>query len=1265
MPHRFLLALLLLLAASCAHPPRGTEVMEQARARADDTPRASALAGFHAYLVGGDAASAQKRFDQALQKDPTDPYALTGKLLLERRRAHPERALGFALDLCERAPRHPLAAFGARYALDLAGAAVPLDEEILQRGTKALAAGLDADAAQLIRGAMAHIRGVRGDDAGQERALAEMGVPDQYSLVGPFSPFRVLDFDDVAPPEKDGSLDGPFQGPFGRLQPRRFVFRDPRFDLEGEPNDGDVYFLAVDVEAPEPAAHLVRAVGSSSYRVYVDGEKVLERRGFARSLPTVFQQAVHLDRGRHRILVKLLREDRGSSIALALPRADGKPAALRFLESRGKAARWSGVARPELPRSFPTTASLARALEPEAGLALAQFLAIRDGMGRDRDGAKALMQTLEKALSSPALASLRADLALGDRTVPQKVARGRATRDLEVIAEKDPQDLSALLTRAAVALDDGRALEAAALVKQARASAQSTQPGQPAASAPYPALALESRVNLALGVDAQADASAVDALQAQPGLCEALNARYDLARRRDSVALADDLVKSLELCPGARPRLAEHARMRGDLATAVKLYQQVLERDPSQLSAAIALSNVQVALRRFDAAEAALRGASALWPRNPQLPKRLAEVLDLAGKPKEALEQRERSLRLDGSDLALRRTVSRARTGAEPLEEHAVDGKVAIQSYTGAPGQEDTPYAFVLDGAAIQAFADGSQVDRIHIIQKALNQSGVPEIAEVSIPSGAQLLALRTIKADGTVLEPEGIEGKEAVSLPGVQVGDFVEYEYLLAHDARGPTQPGFTSSNFYFQITNAPNNWSTYTVVAPKGSGMSADAHNLKLPPGALKTEGDQEIFFHEERRVAPYVPEPSGPPSATEYIPFVSVGAGTKGNDALVAAYADAYADRGQLTFEVDQFAREAAAGKTGVEAVRALYGAVMEKLAGRDAGLAQSAASSLAQDRGSRLWLLKAALESIGIPARIAAIRTFATDPAPYRFPTETLLPYVALHVEVPGQQQPLWLDTTLRFGPFGKLPEQATGLRQSWLLPEPGRPGRSVQSPVQPKEEGKKVVLKLSLAADGVLTGSGDEIYSGREAALLAEALEQLSPDQKNQALQSALSRYFGGAELSALRLDGKREVGASMTVHYEFRAPRFGRLEGEGKQQRMMIPPLTFPAHLGRRYVQLGSRRTPLYIDDTELTRTRSELRLPPGFSLQEPIAGYQLHTRFGKYDRSEQQEGGVLVVEELYRLEMARIAPKDYEAFSRFAGEVDLVQSRDQALVKK
>src|SRR5207302_1846046 len=101
-----------------------------------------------------------------------------------------------------------------------------------------------------------------------------------------------------------------------------------------------------------------------------------------------------------------------------------------------------------------------------------------------------------------------------------------------------------------------------------------------------------------------------------------------------------------------------------------------------------------------------------------------------------------------------------------------------------------------------------------------------------------------------------------------------------------------------------------TYTVLAPKGAGMAVDAHNMASNPPQL--DGGLEVYQHTERRVPPFIPEPSGPPSANEYLPFVSLGAGALGNEAVAAVYADGALDRGQRTFEVSAFAREAARGQ-----------------------------------------------------------------------------------------------------------------------------------------------------------------------------------------------------------------------------------------------------------------------------------------------------------------------------------------------------------------
>src|SRR5262249_21173915 len=160
----------------------------------------------------------------------------------------------------------------------------------------------------------------------------------------------------------------------------------------------------------------------------------------------------------------------------------------------------------------------------------------------------------------------------------------------------------------------------------------------------------------------------------------------------------------------------------------------------------------------------------------------------------------------------------------------------------------------------------------------------------------------------------------------------------------------------------------------------------------------------------------------------------------------------------------------------------------------------------------------------------------------FPAEALLPYLCVRVELPDKSF-VWLDTVFRFGPFGELPDVAAG-REAYLLPEPGLSLEKVRTPVSTDSNGKQVTLALSLKEDGPLEGEGQETYLGFGAAQLSEALDSIPPDQREQALQSALSRYFGGAQLSKLTLDLKRQVGASVTVRYAFKAPRFARAEGK-------------------------------------------------------------------------------------------------------------------------
>ncbi|MFP2933804.1 tetratricopeptide repeat protein, partial [Pyxidicoccus sp. 3LG] len=135
-----------------------------------------------------------------------------------------------------------------------------------------------------------------------------------------------------------------------------------------------------------------------------------------------------------------------------------------------------------------------------------------------------------------------------DRTVPSKVARGRATRDLEAVLAKDPGNVGALLVRADLFLDDG---QAAAALETLKAVDASKGPVSPAV------FLTRARAALALDVEALAEESLEAALEAQPGLCEALGLQYNLARRRDAVERGNALVEAQARLPrddGARGR---------------------------------------------------------------------------------------------------------------------------------------------------------------------------------------------------------------------------------------------------------------------------------------------------------------------------------------------------------------------------------------------------------------------------------------------------------------------------------------------------------------------------------------------------------------------------------------------------------------------------------------------------------------------------------------------------------------------------------------
>jgi len=1237
-----------LLLASCASGPRPPleTLADAARAArgGGGSARERALAAWHAWIVDADTARMESLADGALAKDDADPWARLALAESARRRLDPHAEARELAALIRGAPSHPLAAVAARRLASLTALSTSLDREIEAAASELLASrGLDPDAAAKLRAALRRANGetMRG-------AVADAGAITAAAVVGPFSPWHHLDLRTPFPPERSAVVAGSYEGPAGRaLALRPFSLPDGTISLAPEERGGDVYYALSVAEVPAAGRHVVRfaAVRTTSVAIFVDGAEVLRREAIGAPQPIEGDAAIELTAGAHLVAVRVVKGSGPGDVGVSFAPADGSPSRITWRAARegdrpGVAPRLEGSPR------FASARRLATLLQDEGGL-VGAYVAAGELIRVDREGAKDVLASAIAAVpNAPPLLQLRADLARSDDGIPQAIGQARAAADLEAALSRDPANPRALWSAAAILRDAGRHDEAADKLAAAEAQAKSSA-----------ILALaKARVALARGFDVQAWRHAREAVAADAGFCEAGSILVDLARRADAAGDLEDAAQRFAACPGGRARLAGVLASRGHEGEATEALRALVAEDPQDPSPTLRLSERLLSAGDAAGAAAIVAKLESHWPRSSFLPRRRAQLLERAGDAKGARAARDRALLLDGGDLAARR-MDAFRDGTDLLAKYDRDGLEVIRSFEKTPRKFDTATVVLFDFAAVEAYADGSFVERVHTISKVLDKRGIDELGEAHVPGGAEVVHLRTIKKDGRILEPESIAGKESISLPNLDVGDYVELEFLQATSPRGDGMPGWSASPFYFRSEGTPLLESVYVVRAPKG--VEVDAHN-GAPQAEILEDGDVVTLRMTSRDNTAFVPEP-GSVRGDEFLPWVQVGTGA--DEASVAwLFADGLAGATDRSAEVAAWARGIAAsvrtdGADRTPIVRAIYDRAMEEIDGSDASATGKASQVLAQKRGSRALLIKAALDELGIPNRWAVVRTWDQSPLDLRFPRTSRWAYLALVVRPDPQGGQLWLDPSMRWAPFGRLAPLAEG-SPALLLPESGtdRPQATGTPAGSDAPRGRVVEVLLTLGEDGTLKGEGTERYLGFDAAWARGSLEKIDDDRRRQAVESALAKGFRGLTLDDLTVD---PPGDTLTLRYRFTVPEAARELGQGLRSMDLD---FFAAGLGRRFLARGDRETSLFLRAPEKVETRIQIELPPSLRIVGAPDAAREKGAFGDYKRSVAASPSRFAIEESLELSRGRVRPHEYRDFARWVMAVDRAQAAELVL---
>ncbi len=1073
----------------------------------------------------------------------------------------------------------------------------------------------------------------------QVEARSHHGVPGgalmPVELSGPFGVLDRLDLErDVVPP--DGELPPVGTGWTLPWQPFRLVLRSRRA-AAGPPEAllaSGVYLAAWTLETGGLAGGWLVVEAEGGFNLEVDGTMVDRQRSCGGLGAGVHWYRAELARGPHRIRVAMASDDL-PRVRVWLLDAAGRPApvTVRAGEVPAHTARSSieaarppaeadlGAPSPESPlerllpgaalarlrndavaeRAWLEAAVEAAPDDPLPHLALARlFLTRPTGAALEVDLRRSRAQ-LEKAGDLPA--ALLVHHVLGQRQRRQEDAE----RTLDRLVELHPRDVRILRLWVGEAVRRGWPREA----EEALQSLEARLPGAP--------WVLRLRLAVLKTLDRWEERS--EALRALVAADPLGDGTVDLA---------------LSAC-------------QPDLALEVLEARRRVEDDPG-----LDLTQVRVLLESGDpdGARALLEEARARWGDLDAVDE--LEVALAAGRgPKAQRAAVEAALARDPSRLDLRTLLWRL--GGEPFyRRFQVDALEAARRQ--GPAEPGVDSELILDQAVERVFEDGSSLYYYHGLTRAVTPAGVEQAATVQLLPDTELLAVRVIRADGTVVvPPEASAQAPGFRIAGVEPGDMVESEYVSAVAATGASRRGHLSPYVYrFADVGRTFGLSEYALLVPGDIDLVVDG-NLEGLDYTETVEDGLVLRRWRAEKMPPVELEPFSPPQQ-ELFPWVSYGFGVRWQDV-----GDSVRDRflAVLQGSPDLWAWSAPllVGEDPEAALRKLVRTLVDEVKpGRSIlDFGSTAGQSFSLKQGNRMAILLAVLVHAGWDVDVILARPLPYAGTHLEVPTFEAFSYPVLRIARGGRE--IWVDLeeeTAGVGHLRPLLQRTDGL----VLPlsEPARAvtylERTPEFPNPDLEE--RIRVKARILPSGDAEVAYEMVIRGGQGLRLLDMVKGVPEDRAAVVYQQLASTLFPGAE----RVSGSVERrDTTVVLHLDLGLP--GACTA-GEDGVWTCRPLVVSRPLSPRLASLPERKYPLVLQLPILQHLETELALPPGWRLLGTPR--RLETRWGSVSETVTTSDGWTTSSLDLRIHAQVVEPADYPAFVRFCHAIDELMLRPPRL---
>jgi tetratricopeptide (TPR) repeat protein len=784
----------------------------------------------------------------------------------------------------------------------------------------------------------------------------------------------------------------------------------------------------------------------------------------------------------------------------------------------------------------------------------------------------------------------------------------------------------------------------------------------------------------------------------QHGLAESVEM---LRRQADEVRSEPEVLEQLAQVytklgwRGDRARaLADLAQRFPDDVAALRAYLEALDEDgPASEADKVAARikrldpdaevDLDRALARHDypSAIAELERLEKRRPDRKEIAARIADVLARSGDPRKAAEEIEKALKkhpldsqsrfrladrayANGDAGALRRALAAALQsgastgelraaidlleGATDLEPYRQDARAVIREYTAwekAGHHMEGTAARVLDYAATWAHEDGSSEMLEHEIQKIQSQEAINSESEMEPPTGL-VLHLRVIKPDGRVLEPEPVAGKPTLTLPNLEVGDYVEMEHITPSAGDGAKGRQYHSPHWFFREADKGYWRSEFVMVTPANRELEIETRGA-VPAPRMKSVG---TFVERRWRVdlsPPAIAEPDSPP-ITEFLPSVRVGWGIS-LDATLSRLVDLAGDETpldpRLRSKALELVRGVAPGATDERARRA-YRWVVEHV---QDGKETDGRRVMTGATGSRQAAFRYMLRLLGIESQLALVRNrLATPPLGKMSEVEE---YDALVLRVPTDKGVRWMMVRDKFAPYAYVPAELREQPAIVLTSDMRRDVVHAPGAI----DGAAYEGRADVHDDGSATLDLTMTFDGNRAIAWRNALDQIPQARLYDFVErEVVGPAFDGGHVRDLKVDGASSPDQPLVLHARIEAPQFGKMVRGGLT---LHPP--FAPSLAQ-LAALPERHTPLLRRTSWRARVHLHVVLPDSVKMPAETAHGEVRDGEALVQVKDAVNGHAIDFDRFIDLPAERVQPgEEYAAWQTFVRDADALVGRD------